>query len=125
MKLTIATLAVLAGNAWAAPADDLAIETYRHLVSSESLLQGAIRSGDPNDYKRFIWKPASDMMHRWPPMGDPVFDKYARCRFAIVQYLTYSEDQFKAVGQLPKTSLTSKDYFEQRGECKKALKGKV
>lgn len=125
MKWIVFMFAALASSSWAGPADDLAIETYRHLVSSESLLQGAINSGNPDKYRQFIWKPAVNMMQRWPAVGDPTFDKYFRCRSAVIQYVNYSEEQFKAAGQLPKNSSSLKDYFEQRSQCKKALNGRV
>jgi len=123
--ILLAALVVSQSVMAASPPEQLAIETYRHLVSSEDLLQGAIRSGDKNDYQRFIWKPAVEMMRRWPEMGDPAFDKYARCRLAISQYLNYSEGQFNAAGKLPKSAMSSKDYFDQKKQCEKALKGRI
>ncbi|MER2603040.1 MAG: hypothetical protein ABTR27_11835, partial [Candidatus Competibacter phosphatis] len=47
------------------PAEQLAIDSYRHLVSYESLLDGAIRSGDKRDFERFIEKPTREIASRW------------------------------------------------------------
>lgn len=126
MRALAICLALMSGPVLAAGSgEQLALETYRHLVGSESMLDGAIRSGDRNDYNRFIRQPAADVLKRWPALGDPSIDAYARCRFAVAEYLNYSDDQFKAGGKLPKSADSSKTYFEQKAACKKALKGKV
>lgn len=118
------TIAILAQTAVAAsPAEQLAVDTYRHLVSYESLLDGAIRSGDKRDFDRFIQRPTVELMQRWPRLGDPAYDKFIACYFALDGFRLYSEDQFQARGQLPKAK--AKDYFERKGQCRQALKGKV
>lgn len=122
--LAAAAIAIFSQAAVAAsPAEQLAIDSYRHMVSHESLLEGAIRSGDKRDFERFILRPTMDQMQRWPKMGDPAYDKYRRCQFALDGFRLYSEDQFQARGQLPKEK--AKDYFEQKVQCKQVLKGKV
>lgn len=122
--LVMVTLPFLS-NAASSEAENLAIESYRHLVSYESLLDGAIRSGDRRDYQRFIEKPTRDMAARWPQLGNKEFDRYMRCAFALHAFVNYSEDQFKAAGKLPKDFVSAKDYFEQKNLCKKSLKGGV
>lgn len=109
----------------ASQAEQLAIDSYRHLESHEALLDGAIRSGDRRDFERFIARPTQQIIERWPRMGDPSFDKFIRCRFALDGFRVYSEDQFKAGGRLNKTSGQSKDYFEQKAECKKVLAKRI
>lgn len=126
MRWLLLLAAVLSGPSIAADSgEQLAIDTYRHLVSSESLLDGAINSGARNDYTRFIWRPTVDVMQRWPAVGDPSIDKFARCRLAVSEYLNYSDDQFTAGGKLPKTAASAKSYFSNKAACKNLLKGKV
>ena len=105
----------------ATPAEQLAKDSYSYLVAKESMLDGAIRSGSKDDYNRFIYQPTVDMMQRWPKPGDAAFDALRRCQFALEAFRVYSEDQFKAGGILPKASQTSKDYFDQKAQCKAAL----
>lgn len=120
--ILLAALVVSQSVMAASPPEQLAIETYRHLESHEALLDGAIRSGDRRDFERFIARPTQQLLERWPRMGDPAFDKFARCRFALDGFRVYAEDQFMARGQLTKDSNSSaRDYFEQKDKCKNAL----
>lgn len=105
--------------------EQLAVTTYQHLVSHESLLDGAIRSGDQRDFDRFIMRPTMALQDRWPKLGNPEYDKFFRCYFALDEFRLYSEDQFRAKGKLPKGSSQAKSYFAQKSLCKQALKGKV
>lgn len=123
MMLSCAAFAMHAHAA--SPAEQLAVDTYKHLVSQESMLDGAVRSGDRNDFARFIWRPTSALIDKWPPMSVEGFDRFRRCQFAIIAFRTWSEDYFNAGGALPKTALSAKDYFEQKRQCKADLKGKI
>ena len=115
--LVLATTPAMA----ASPAETLAKDSYQFLVSHESLLDGAIRSGQKDDYKRFIWNPTMEFFRRWPSLGDAEYDRYRRCQFALDSFRVYSEDQFNAAGKLQKTALSAKDYFEQKDLCKRAI----
>lgn len=107
-------------------AEKLAVETYNHLVSYEGRLDAAIRSGDRDRFYRFVMNPTVDMRSRWPvPFEGDDYRKYARCYYALDGFRIYSEDQYKARGQMPKDNITARDYFDQKAQCKKALKGKV
>lgn len=105
--------------------EKLAIESYRHLVSAESLLDGAVRSGDRRDYIRFIWAPTTALIDRWPSPSTPGLDKHHRCHFALLSFRTWSDDHFSARGRLPGSSPSAKDYFDQRRLCRESLKGRV
>lgn len=120
MKVAV-ILAMVSLPALAAPAPmkpkDLAKETADMIVSMESMLQGSIRSGDKDDLYRFVEKPVVDQMHKWPPVGTKGYDDYARCYFALDSFRVYAQDQFNARGNLPKTSLSLKDYLVQKKLC--------
>ena len=109
------------------PPADLAKKTYKSLESFELFLGTAIQQNNKDDYARFIWHPVVALREEWPRMrmdGDP-YIKYARCKFAADEFLTYSDDQFKARGKLSKDAPSYKFYFKQKQLCAAALKGKL
>lgn len=120
--ILLAALVVSQSVMAASQPEQLAIETYRHLESHEALLDGAIRSGDRRDFERFISRPTQQLLERWPRLGDPAFDKFLRCRFALDGFRVYSEDQFNARGSLLRDMGSAFDYFDQKKKCEIALK---
>lgn len=52
-----AVLAALHASASAAPAVELAVESYKFLETKEMMLEAAARNADRGDYMRFIWTP--------------------------------------------------------------------
>ena len=109
----------------ATPAEQLAIDSYRHLVAKESQLDGAIRSGERADLEHFILGPTRDLALRWPPLGDAEHDRYRRCQFALNSFVIFAGDQYAARGKLPPSSPAKMDYFAQKESCRKAIKGLV
>jgi hypothetical protein len=114
---TLFSVTVMAGDVGRA----LGTETYRFLERSESLLGRAAAQMDRDAYAREVQRPASAMAQKWPPMGDESIDRYRRCQMAVNAFMNYADDQFKAGGKLPKTTLAAKDYFEQKRQCKASL----
>lgn len=125
-KLTALLLAMCATsvNAQQSPVD-LAVESYKFIVSYESMLQGAINSGSKADYNRFIWKPALEQFQKWPPLSNEVFAKYRACQWAVDSFRVYSQDQFNAGGKLDKAHSQYRDFIGRKRDCASALKGKV
>lgn len=119
LAFSVFTIAAVA----ATPAEQLAKDSYSFVHSKESMLDGAIKSGTKDDYNRFIYQPTVALFQKWPKPGDVEFDKARRCQFALDAFRVYSEDQFNARGQLPKTAPSAKNYFDQKAQCK-ALLGK-
>ena len=101
---------------------DLAVESYRFLQSYESLLDGAIKSGDPVDYNRFIFTPTLEQFRKWPRLGtDKVYDKYYMCHMALDDFRIYSDEQFHAGGALPKSALSFRKYAKKKKQCRASL----
>jgi hypothetical protein len=104
MKHSVAALMLIATPVFAvAPLMKplpLAKETADLIKSMESMLEGSIRSGDKNDFYRFVEKPVMDQMQKWPQVGTAGYDDYARCYFALDSFRVYAQDQFKARGAL-------------------------
>lgn len=114
--LAMVSLPALAATSPMKP-QDLAKETADMIVSMESMLQGAIRSGDKADLYRFVEKPVVDQLHKWPPVGTKGYDDYARCYFALDSFRLYAQDQFDARGKLSKSAPSFKDYLTQKKQC--------
>lgn len=114
--LAMVSISVFAANSQIKPID-LAKETADKIISLESMLQGSIRSGDKADFYRFVEKPIVDQMQKWPSVGTKGYDEYARCYFAIDTFRVYAQDQFKARGKLDKSSISMRDYLNQKKQC--------
>lgn len=115
--------ALLSVPAWAAdPARQLAAESLAFVGRMEALLDGAIRSGDPADFKRFVGQPTLAQMQRWPKIGDAAHDRYRRCFFAVDAFRVYADVSFENGSRADAQSRTAKDYAEQKVLCKQAVK---
>lgn len=126
MKHAVAALMLIATPVFAAAPLmkplPLAKETADMIKSMESMLEGSIRSGDKRDFERFVEQPVWNQMQKWPQVGTAGYDDYARCYFALDSFRIYAQDQFKARGALPKSSVTYKDYLSQKKLCFTKLK---
>lgn len=99
----------------------LAKASDRYLDRAEALLARVSAQSDRNAYLAEVVRPTTEEIHRWPPGGDDAIDRYRFCAFAVAAFIGYAEDQFKAGGRLPKTTITAKDYLEQRRRCKSVI----
>lgn len=119
--MTVGLLATLGAEAAQSP-KALAKDSLAFLNRMESMLQGSIRSGDAADLYRFVEQPTIEMMQKWPPMSNASYNDFRRCQFALDAFRSYAPDQFKARGKLPKSSVTYKDYLDQKRQCAALVK---
>lgn len=108
----------------AAPAAELAVESFKFLETKELMLTAAVRNADRGDYMRFIWTPTLQQFQKWP-REEAASGDYRDCYQALTAFQTYSDDQFKSGGKLAKSAPSAKPYFEHRAACARRLKGKV
>lgn len=99
----------------------LAQATVRYLDRAEALLARVSAQVDRDAYAKEVFLPTSAELEKWPPVGDAGVDRFRFCAFALSAFVGYADDQFKAGGKLPKTTITAKDYVEQRHRCKNAI----
>lgn len=100
---------------------DLAKASDRYLDRAEALLARVSAQADRDAYAKEVFLPTSAELEKWPPIGDDGADRYRFCAFALNAFIGYADDQFKAGGKLPKTTITAKDYVEQRRRCKSVI----
>lgn len=100
----------------------LAVESIEFINQMEAMLDGAIRSGSPDDYNRFVFKPTLAQMTKWPPLSDESYLRYRRCQFAVDAFRNYADASFKEGARLEADSLTARDFAEQRSLCKQSIK---
>lgn len=100
----------------------LAEESLVFIGRMEAMLDGAIRSGSPADYDRFVAQPTLAQLAKWPPPGDESYLRYRRCQFAVDAFRVYADESFKDGARIDAGRPPARDFAEQRALCKQSIK---
>lgn len=112
-------------SAGAYDTEQLAIESYKHLVNSEMRLSSLLRGGKPETYRQGIRQTTLALMHRWPGMASMQTTEYATCYFMLEEFRIYADSLFPGETGTSRGSHGPNEYIELKGACKSALKGKL
>lgn len=123
--LVLALFMTKESSAGAYDTEQLAIESYRHLVSSETRLAVLQRTGKPEAYRQGVRQPTLALMQRWPGMASMQSVEYATCYFMLEEFRAYADSLFTAEAEASRSNRRKDEYLELKSACRSALRGKL